>query len=63
MAQRVEYAQLLNDGSEIIMHKIDPHQAAETVTMGGIGADVLSLVLPVQKPPVALPVIELFLKS
>lgn len=63
MAQRVEYAQLLNDGSEIIMHTINPHQAAETVTMGGIGADVLSLVLPVQKPPVALPVIELFLKS
>lgn len=63
MAQRVEYAQLLNDGSEIIMRTINPHQAAETVTMGGIGADVLSLVLPVQKPPVALPVIELFLKS
>jgi len=51
MADRVEYAQLLHDASEIKMHGAgeDPHKT-------------LVLDLPVQKPNVSLPVIELFLK-
>ena len=63
LAHRVEYAQMLNDASEVGMHTIDPHQAALNTTMGGIGTDVLTLDLPVQKPSVAVPVVELFLKD
>ena len=63
LARRVEYAQLLNDGSEIKMQVIDPHQQAQNVTMGGMAPDTLTLVLPVQKPDVIVPVIELFLKE
>ena len=63
LAGRVEYAQLLNDASEIKMRVFDPHQQAETITPGGGRPDTLTLELPVQKPPVAVPVIELFLKD
>jgi alpha-L-fucosidase len=61
LADRVEYAQLLNDGSEIKMLTIDPHQQAQNTTMNGTEG-TLTLELPVQKPPVTVPVIELFLK-
>ncbi len=40
---------------------IDPEQQAQNVTMSGT-AGTLTLELPVQKPPVTVPVIELFLK-
>jgi len=63
LARRVEYAQLLNDGSEIKMLVIDPHQQAQNVTMGGMAPDTLTLALPVQRPDVIVPVIELFLKE
>jgi alpha-L-fucosidase len=62
LGPRVEYAQLLNDASEIKMVAVDPHQVAQNTTMGGLGPDTLTLELPVQKPDVAVPVIELFLK-
>ncbi len=58
LGEKVAYAQLLNDGSEIQiadaarMH----HRLAEH------GAETLVLEIPVQKPAVAVPVIELFLK-
>jgi alpha-L-fucosidase len=61
LAGRVEYAQLLNDASEIRMHVIDPHQQAQNTAMSGT-AGTLTLELPIRKPPVAVPVIELFLK-
>jgi alpha-L-fucosidase len=61
LADRVEYAQLLNDGSEIKMLTIDPHQQAQNTAMSGT-AGTLTLELPVQKPPVVVPVIELFMK-
>ncbi len=63
LAHRVDYAQLLNDASEIKMRVIDPAQSALNTTMGGLGADTLTLELPVQKPPVDVPVVELFLKE
>jgi alpha-L-fucosidase len=63
LASRVEYAQLLNDASEIQMSVIDPRQQAQNTTMGGSHPDTLTLTLPIQKPPVAVPVIELFLKN
>lgn len=61
LAGRVEYAQLLNDGSEVKMIEIDPHQESQNITMPG-KAGTLTLELPIQKPDVAVPVIELFLK-
>ncbi len=53
MAERVEYAQLLNDASEIRIVKSEDSAAPE-------GA--LTLELPVAKPNAVVPVIELFLK-
>lgn len=50
MAGKVEYAQLLNDASEIRM--------AESKETG-----ILTLNLPIQKPDVTVPVVELFLKK
>ena len=50
MAGKVKYAQLLNDASEIRMY--------ESQDTG-----VLTLNLPIQKPDVTVPVIELFLKD
>ena len=63
LAGQVEYAQLLHDASEIKMMTIDPHQQAQNTTMGGSRADTLTLELPVRKPEVVVPVIELFLKA
>jgi alpha-L-fucosidase len=59
----VEYAQFLHDSSEIKMSLIDPHQTAQNTTIGGLAGDTLTLELPVQQPNVAVPVVELFLKS
>ncbi len=63
LRERVAFAQLLNDGSEIKLIRTDPHQQAQNTTMGGLGEDTLTLELPIQKPDVAIPVVELFLKS
>jgi alpha-L-fucosidase len=62
LGNRVAYAQLLNDASEVKMSVIDPHQGAQNTTMGGLQPDTLTLELPIQPPPVAVPVVELFLK-
>src|SRR6185295_5604274 len=62
LAGRVEYAQLLGDASEIKMQVVDPHQPAQNTTMGGLPAGTLTLELPIQRPSVAVPVIELFMK-
>ena len=56
-AERVEYAQLLNDASEI-RTGLDSWHADQI----GQTRDTLVLNLPAQKPNVAVPVIELFLK-
>ena len=63
LAHRIEYAQLLNDASEVQMLLVDPTQQAQNTTMGGLSPDTLTLELPVQKPDVAVPVVELFLKD
>ncbi len=54
MATKVKYAQLLNDASEIPMAET-PRRHED------LPEDVLTLELPVRKPPVGVPVIELFL--
>jgi alpha-L-fucosidase len=57
MAGRMEYAQLLNDGSEVSMTLEEWYQH-----QGLGGKDAVVLTLPQQKPEVAVPVVELFLK-
>jgi alpha-L-fucosidase len=56
---KVAYAQLLNDASELLMKDIEPWQAAYG---HGAATDTLALRLPVKKPDVTVPVIELYLK-
>jgi len=58
---RVKYAQLLNDASEIHRVANDPDQTAQNTQMGGLPVDTLTLELPIQRPDVTVPVIELFL--
>jgi len=61
LAGRVKYAQLLNDASEVEMEVIDASRRAQNVRMGGLPEGTLSLELPTIRPPVAVPVVELFL--
>ncbi|MFH1905076.1 MAG: alpha-L-fucosidase [bacterium] len=61
MADKVEYAQLLNDNSEIKMQRHDPKKAHSHMSKK-IDPRTLTLILPIQKPDVTVPVIELFLK-
>jgi alpha-L-fucosidase len=62
MAGRVEYAQLLNDASEIKMITHDPRQQAQNTTMRG-AEGMRTLELPIQPPDVLVPVIELLLTT
>ncbi len=57
LADKVEYAQLLNDASEIKMRMDEWHGKQID-----LGKDILTLNLPSIEPNVAVPVIELFLK-
>jgi len=60
LAKRVNYAQLLNDASEV---KFSQPRWQEYIGVNKrIYKDTITLQLPVQKPDVAVPVIELFLK-
>jgi len=62
LAGRVTYAQLLNDASEIPIRYIDPNQSQQNTQVAGVEGD-LTLEIPIHKPDVAVPVIELFLKT
>jgi len=63
LAGRVAYAQLLNDGSEIQM-RTGPTNLTdlEATSEPQAEAGTLTLELPIQRPDVLVPVIELFLK-
>ncbi|MBP2412118.1 alpha-L-fucosidase [Arthrobacter stackebrandtii] len=61
LAGKVRYAQLLNDASEVAMMILEEGQEAGHMTPAGQAAGTLTLRLPVQRPNVAVPVIELFL--
>ncbi len=61
LADRVEYAQLLNDGSELPLVPTD--WTANAASEHGSRDNTLVLQLPTPKPPVTVPVIELFLKK
>ena len=58
-AGKVQYAQLLNDASEVRMKGLEKWQ--EAMVQSGKNAS-LTLELPVRKPDVTVPVIELFMK-
>ena len=62
IAQHVEYAQLLNDASEIKMTKRVPEEDYGAGNAAPRGETLLTLELPIKKPDVTVPVIELFLK-
>lgn len=59
---RVAYAQLLHDASEVRRIEHTGEVAAQNTTMGSLGPDTLTLQLPIQRPDVEVPVIELFLR-
>lgn len=61
LAGKVEYAQLLNDGSEIRMSGI-PHGHEAVGLTEAQAKNMLVLEVPVVKPNVTVPVIEMFLK-
>jgi alpha-L-fucosidase len=56
LASRVEYAQFLHDASQVPFAQLHDAQGADT------SQDTLILELPVRKPDVVVPVVELFLK-
>ncbi len=57
LAGKVAYAQLLNDASELHLY-----ESAGKPKQEWMHPDALTLELPVQQPPVVVPVVELFLK-
>jgi|SRR5699024_320664 len=61
MAGKVGFARFLHDGSEVRRSEIDPEQQAMNTIPGGQPPGTLTLNLPTAQPPVAVPVIELFL--
>lgn len=61
MADRVEYAQLLHDASEVRMLRSVPEESYGAMNPAR-RETLLTLELPVKKPDVTVPVIELFLK-
>ncbi len=63
LADKVAYAQLLNDASEIKMLTFDPRAPQQNTRLSGLPPNTLTLELPVRKPNVVVPVIELFLKE
>lgn len=63
LAGKVDYAQLLNDASELTLLELSADRQAQNTEQGGQPAGTLTLKLPVQRPDVAVPVLELFLKE
>ncbi|WP_102191939.1 alpha-L-fucosidase [Microbacterium aurantiacum] len=61
LAGRVSYARLLNDGSWLRTSVTDPEQEADLMTPAGQADGTLSVHLPVRRPDVLIPVIELTL--
>ena len=60
LSGKVSYAQFLHDGSELLFKEGKPNHDAGSADIAGDGDIVLTL--PVVKPDVVIPTIELFLK-
>lgn len=63
LAGKVTFARLLNDGSWLQTSVIDPEQEATHMTPAGEAEGTLTVHLPVRRPEVLMPVIELTLAS
>jgi alpha-L-fucosidase len=63
LAERVEYAQFLHDGSEVRRGAPDPDDVPYTTRPGAEPAGTLTLELPIRRPDVEIPVVELFLRG
>ncbi|HTW08227.1 MAG TPA: alpha-L-fucosidase [Acidimicrobiales bacterium] len=63
LAGHVQFARFLHDGSEVQREEVDPAQVPNTVRMAGLPPGTLTLKLPVRRPDVLVPVIELFLRD
>jgi alpha-L-fucosidase len=62
MAGKIEYAQLLNDASEVGFQEVSDEQAHRRGFSDGRQPGSVILNLPVIKPDVTVPVVEIFLK-
>ncbi|TAK25747.1 MAG: alpha-L-fucosidase [Chloroflexota bacterium] len=60
---KIAYAQLLHDGSEIRVLDGGRDEGQANTSLRGISASDATLVLPVQRPDVLVPVVEIFLKE
>ena len=63
LAEEVTYARLLNDGSWLRTSVSDPDRQADVLTPAGEAPGTLTVHLPVRRPDVLLPVIELTLNA
>ncbi|WP_423493869.1 alpha-L-fucosidase [Microbacterium esteraromaticum] len=63
LGDKVSFARLLNDGSWLKTTVSDPEQQASHMTPAGEAAGTLTVHLPVRRPDVLMPVIELTLKG
>jgi alpha-L-fucosidase len=61
LADRVRYAQFLHDASEVKRTVHGADKQAQNTSMGGLRDNTVTLNLPIQRPDVEVPVIELFL--
>jgi alpha-L-fucosidase len=61
LAGKIAYAQFLHDASEVRFSESDSNAQPQNTTLPGAEGTVL-LEVPIQKPDVLVPVIELFLK-
>ena len=63
LAGRVAYAQFLHDGSEVQIEAAEPETEAHMTRPAPPTPDTLTLLLPIQRPNVSIPVIELVLRG
>jgi alpha-L-fucosidase len=61
-AGKISYAQFLHDGSEIRFTESDPHVQAQNTTIGG-EEGLVTIEVPIVRPDVLVPVIEVFLND
>ena len=59
LAGKIDYAQLLHDGSELLYKEGKAYNSSE---LGNVVDDVVAISLPAVKPDVVVPVIEIMLK-
>lgn len=62
LAGKVRFARFLHDGSEVRFKDADPNVVAQTIEMPEEAGDVI-LTIPVLKPAVLVPVIEILLSG